>query len=76
MGFSNILALLAVNIQETQKQISSLQDITRICFKISLEKTETILADPPHTDKIKVKEREKKIVKQLKSMSVPFDLVI
>ena len=53
IGFADDLALLANNIQETKRQIKSLQEIAQsIGLKISFEKTEIMLTQPPLANKL------------------------
>jgi len=67
LGFADDLALLAKNLQESKKQISSLQEIAKhIGLKVSFEKTEIMMTDPPLANKIKIGDQEIKIVKQFK----------
>lgn len=63
LGFADDLALLANNIQETKQQIKSLHDIAnKIGLKISFEKTEIMLTQPPLARKIQIENRDIKIV--------------
>ena len=67
LGFADDLALLANNIQETEQQIKSLQEIAQsIGLKISFEKTEIMLTKPPLANKIKIGEHCIKIVENFK----------
>lgn len=67
LGFADDLALLGNTIQETRQQIKSLQEISqKIGLKISFEKTEIMLTDPPLANKITIGGQEIKIVDKFK----------
>jgi Reverse transcriptase (RNA-dependent DNA polymerase). len=67
LGFADDLALLANNIQESRKQVKSLQHLSqKIGLNISFEKTEIMLTHPPLANKITVGKHEIKIVNKFK----------